>query len=68
MEKAFLKAIDNDPNDDAPRLIFADWLQEQNRYFEAEECITPAPPEVTFNGGNGDGYGYGDGYGPEDIE
>jgi uncharacterized protein (TIGR02996 family) len=27
---AFLQAIADDPDDDAPRLIFADWLQEQD--------------------------------------
>ena len=28
-EPAFLQAIREAPNDDAPRLIYADWLEEQ---------------------------------------
>jgi uncharacterized protein (TIGR02996 family) len=27
-ERAFLQHIADDPDDDAPRLVFADWLQE----------------------------------------
>jgi uncharacterized protein (TIGR02996 family) len=35
-DDAFLKAILADPNDDAPRLIYADWLDEQGRHERAE--------------------------------
>jgi uncharacterized protein (TIGR02996 family) len=28
-EAAFLEAIREDPNDDAARLVYADWLEEQ---------------------------------------
>jgi uncharacterized protein (TIGR02996 family) len=33
---AFLRAVLDDPDDDAPRLVFADWLDEQGRDDEAE--------------------------------
>ncbi len=36
MEKAFLDAIAASPEDDAPRLVFADWLDEHGRPEEAE--------------------------------
>ena len=36
MEKAFLQAIVDEPNDDAPRLIFADWLEEHGDVERAE--------------------------------
>ena len=35
-EAAFLAAIRTNPADDAPRLVYADWLQEQGRHEQAE--------------------------------
>jgi uncharacterized protein (TIGR02996 family) len=35
-EQAFLAAVLADPQDDAPRLIYADWLDEQGRCEQAE--------------------------------
>ena len=35
-EKDFLQAIINDPDDDVPRLIFADWLEEHENQERAE--------------------------------
>jgi uncharacterized protein (TIGR02996 family) len=35
-EQAFIKAVVAEPNDDAPRHIYADWLDEQGRYEQAE--------------------------------
>lgn len=35
-EEVFLKAVIADPDDDAPRLIFADWLDEQGQGERAE--------------------------------
>jgi uncharacterized protein (TIGR02996 family) len=35
-EEAFLRAVVLDPGDDAPRLVYADWLEEQGRYERAE--------------------------------
>ena len=35
-ESAFLAAIRATPTDDAPRLVYADWLDEQGRYEQAE--------------------------------
>src|SRR4051812_19383817 len=35
-EDAFLAAIRAAPGDDAPRLIYADWLDEQGRHDQAE--------------------------------
>jgi uncharacterized protein (TIGR02996 family) len=35
-EKAFIQAIRETPNDDAPRLIFADWLEEHGQADHAE--------------------------------
>lgn len=34
-EKAFIRAILENPKDDAPRLVFADWLDEQGRLHRA---------------------------------
>lgn len=36
LEDAFVEAIKESPCDPAPRLIFADWLDEQGRNKEAE--------------------------------
>ena len=36
MEEAFLNAITASPEDDTPRLVFADWLDEHGRRAEAE--------------------------------
>lgn len=36
MRAAFLQAIRDDPADDTPRLVFADWLEEQNEGDRAE--------------------------------
>src|SRR5262245_55430096 len=36
MEKAFLQAILDSPDDDAPRLVLADWLEEQGHSERAE--------------------------------
>jgi uncharacterized protein (TIGR02996 family) len=36
MEHAFLQAILENPDDDAPRLIFADWLEERGNSDRAE--------------------------------
>jgi len=35
-EEAFLTAIKAAPADDAPRLVYADWLDEQGRHDQAE--------------------------------
>ena len=35
-EDAFLAAIKASPRDDAPRLVYADWLDEQGRHEQAE--------------------------------
>ena len=35
-ENAFLQAVLADPEDDAPRLIYADWLDEQGEGERAE--------------------------------
>jgi uncharacterized protein (TIGR02996 family) len=35
-EEAFLAAIEAAPADDAPRLVYADWLDEQGRHDQAE--------------------------------
>src|SRR5437868_14865571 len=35
-EEAFIQAIIADPDDDAPRLIYADWLDEQGESERAE--------------------------------
>src|SRR5262245_32995116 len=35
-EKAFLQAIIDNPDDDAPRLIYADWLEEHGDGPQAE--------------------------------
>jgi uncharacterized protein (TIGR02996 family) len=35
-EKAFLEAVLANPDDDAPRLIFADWLEERGQAARAE--------------------------------
>jgi uncharacterized protein (TIGR02996 family) len=35
-EKAFLEAIIENPNDDAPRLMLADWLDERGQADRAE--------------------------------
>ncbi|MBO0699698.1 MAG: ribosomal protein L7/L12 [Zavarzinella sp.] len=35
-EEAFLAAIRANPADDAPRLVYADWLREQGRHEQAE--------------------------------
>src|SRR5690348_10440338 len=35
-EEAFLASILENPDDDAPRLIYADWLDEQGRHDRAE--------------------------------
>jgi uncharacterized protein (TIGR02996 family) len=36
MREAFLQAIIDDPDDDTPRLIFADWLDENGEPERAE--------------------------------
>lgn len=35
-EESFIRAIQENPKDPAPRLIYADWLEEQNRSIDAE--------------------------------
>ena len=35
-DQAFLRAICENPNDDAPRLVYADWLEERGRAERAE--------------------------------
>lgn len=35
MERGFIDSIRNDPDNDGPRLIFADWLEEQDRADQA---------------------------------
>ena len=35
-EQAFLRAVIENPDDDAPRLIYADWLDEQGQSERAE--------------------------------
>lgn len=41
-ERAFLQAVQEDPANDTPRLIYADWLEEQGRpdraHFIREQC------------------------------
>jgi uncharacterized protein (TIGR02996 family) len=44
-EKAFLAAIAAAPGDDAPRLVFADWLDERGRDSEAAEQRRRTTPE-----------------------
>jgi uncharacterized protein (TIGR02996 family) len=41
-EKAFLQAIIENPDDDAPRLIYADWLDENG---QSEGLFLSAAPE-----------------------
>jgi uncharacterized protein (TIGR02996 family) len=36
MEAAFRQAIFDSPNDDLPKLVFADWLDEQSRTAESD--------------------------------
>jgi uncharacterized protein (TIGR02996 family) len=44
LEKAFLRDISANPEDDAPRLIFADWLEEQGDAARAEFSRASPPP------------------------
>jgi uncharacterized protein (TIGR02996 family) len=46
--ESFLKDIFDHPNDDAPRLIFADWLEEQGRVEEARFLRTQRLAILTF--------------------
>jgi len=43
-ETAFLAAIADAPHDRAPRLVFADWLDEHDRPDEATRWRLPPPP------------------------
>ncbi|HEX5273253.1 MAG TPA: TIGR02996 domain-containing protein, partial [Gemmataceae bacterium] len=47
-EEALLRAVIADPDDDAPRLIYADWLDEQGKADRAEfirvQCALQAAP------------------------
>jgi uncharacterized protein (TIGR02996 family) len=51
-EDAFLKAILEDPNDDTPRLVYADWLEERGEshartirdYRELFRLLASSPP------------------------
>ena len=38
---SFLQAIREDPADDVPRLVFADWLEDEGQFDRAEfaECV-----------------------------
>lgn len=55
-EEAFIQAIRETPNDDAPRLIYADWLEEHGQADRAEfirvQCrlagLTEADPEQSI--------------------
>jgi uncharacterized protein (TIGR02996 family) len=48
-EEAFLQAVIENPEDDAPRLIFADWLEEHGQPERAEfirvQCELARLPE-----------------------
>src|SRR3954463_15201453 len=48
-EEAFVQAILADPEDDTPRLVFADWLDEHGQHARAEfirlQCRLAAAPE-----------------------
>jgi uncharacterized protein (TIGR02996 family) len=63
LETALRQAICESPTDDLPKLVFADWLDEQSRYVEAMFIRH----YVLFggidfgNGKNSDGGGGGDG-------
>jgi uncharacterized protein (TIGR02996 family) len=76
-ESAFRRVIAENPDDPAPRLIFADWLDERGRLMEAAELRSlrlaaassgPSTWKLShrYDGGGG-GYGgcggYGGGYG-----
>jgi uncharacterized protein (TIGR02996 family) len=52
-EEAFLKAMLAAPLDSSPRLIYADWLDEQGRQDEAAFWRQHSPVEVAqfFHGG-----------------
>ncbi len=39
-QAAFLRAICENPADDAPRLQFSDWLEEREGTVRCQECIT----------------------------
>jgi uncharacterized protein (TIGR02996 family) len=50
-EKAFLDAICDDPADVAPRLVFADWLEDHGRahrdeFIRAQIALTKMPPHA----------------------
>ena len=40
-DEAFLEAIREQPGDDAPRLIYADWLEEHGRVAAATRRVHP---------------------------
>jgi uncharacterized protein (TIGR02996 family) len=49
-DSAFLRAIHADPQDDAPRLVYADWLEERGNaraadYLRTEAQLARLPPE-----------------------
>jgi uncharacterized protein (TIGR02996 family) len=50
LEQAFLQAIRSQPDDDAPRLVYADWLDEQGQSERAElvrlQCTLAGLPET----------------------
>jgi uncharacterized protein (TIGR02996 family) len=52
-DEAFLQAVREAPNDDAPRLIYADWLEEHGQADRAEfiriQCRLARSPEYTPN-------------------
>ena len=55
---AFLQAVKDDPDDDAPRLLLADWLEEQGEprgEFIRVQCLrarlpAPRPPRWRLGG------------------
>src|SRR5215211_3965646 len=48
-EAAFLAAIRANPDDDAPRLVYADWLEEQAEYIRREIQHAIDFPEVRWS-------------------
>lgn len=52
-QAALLRTIRSDPDDDTPRLIYADWLQERDGDMECPDCRGSARP---FEWNFGDGH------------
>ena len=53
------------PHDDLPRLVFADWLEE-NGLIDESIFLRDYPDVVWYGGSNGYGHGHGGGYGDGD--